>query len=62
MPVTEGKAGIPQGNSVALSMHQGPVRTGCEDSIGADDLRRAVEDVAQELAARLDAAFHAQPW
>lgn len=62
MPVTMGEAGIPQGDSVTLSMRREPVRTDCEDSIDADDLRQAVEEVAHELAARLDAAFRARPW
>jgi nucleoside phosphorylase len=60
MLVTVGKVSDPQPSAVTLTPHQAPVRTDPEDSIEWTDLLREVDQVAQEMAARLAAVFQTQ--
>lgn len=55
--VTVGKVSDPQPSAVTLTAHQAPVRTDLEDAIEWADLRRQVDQVAEEMAARLAATF-----
>ena len=60
MLVTRGTAGTPHHGPVTIRTSDRPVRTEAEDAVSADGLRRAIAQVADELAARLDQAFDGQ--
>ncbi|MEY9855076.1 nucleoside phosphorylase [Catenulispora sp. GAS73] len=60
MAVAFGTIGVPQSGAVQISTHMRPVRTTCEDSVSTADLPNAVDQVAQELAARLGEVFRTQ--
>lgn len=60
MLVTRGTVGIPRHGAVTIRTSDQPVRTEAAEAVSADGLRRAVAQVADELAARLDQAFGAQ--
>lgn len=57
MLVTRGKVTMSPRNSVTIRRNDQPVRTEAIEAVSADGLRRAVAQVAEELAARLDQAF-----
>ena len=60
MLVTRGTVSTPHHGPVTIRTSDRPVRTEAEDAVSADGLRRAVAQVADELAARLDQAFGGQ--
>ncbi len=60
MLVTRGTVGTPHYGAVTIGMSDQPVRTEAAEAVSADRLRRAVTQVAEELAARLDQAFDGQ--
>jgi nucleoside phosphorylase len=60
MLVTRGTVGTPHHGPVTIGMNDQPVRTEAAEAVSADGLRRAVTQVAEELAARLDQAFDGQ--
>jgi hypothetical protein len=60
MLVTRGTVGMLHGGAVTIRTSDHPVRTEVVEAVSADELRRAVTQVAEELAARLDQAFGGQ--
>jgi len=60
MLVTRGTVGISHRGGVPIRTSDQPVRTEADEGISADAIRRAVAQVADELAARLDQAFGGQ--
>lgn len=60
MLVTRGTVGVLHSGAVRINASDQPVRTECAEAVSADGLRGAVEQVADELAARLDHAFPIQ--
>ncbi len=60
MLVTRGRVGMPRYGAVTIRTSDQPVRTEATQAVSADGLRRAVAQVAEEFAARLDQAFGGQ--
>ena len=60
MLVTRGTVGMPHHGAVTIRMSDQPIRTEAAEAVSADGVRRAVAQVAEELAARLDQAFGGQ--
>ncbi len=51
---------MPRYGAVTIRTSDQPVRTEATEAVSADGLRRAVAQVAEEFAARLDQAFGGQ--
>ena len=60
MLVTRGTVGMTRHGAVTIRMSDHPVRTEAAEAVSADGLRRAIAQVAEELAARLDHTFGGQ--
>jgi hypothetical protein len=61
MLITRGTVGMPRHGAVPIRTSDQPVRTDTAEAVSAEGLRRAVAQVAEELAARLDQAFGQRP-
>jgi hypothetical protein len=57
MLVTRGTVGMMHHGAIPIRTSDQPIRTEAAEAVSADTLRRAVTQVAEELAARLDQAF-----
>lgn len=57
MLITRGKVGVPRHGAVTIRTSDKALRTDVTEAVSADGLSRAVAQVAEELAARLDQVF-----